>query len=190
MRTELVIALISAVVALASAGLTLWGQARTTRLEAELQSLSLAEQRRFEAERTTARYREPLARAAYDLQSRLYNILQQNLLVVYYEGGDERERTWWTIPPFWWPSTSRGRRLSAVIFSTSISVRTNRLGGWLACRMTSLRCFRRTVSTASYGCSLGSSEASVSGWSGRAHEVLSASVMRHTWTNKQRATIA
>jgi hypothetical protein len=54
----------------------------------------LAEQRRFEAERMAARYHEPLARAAYDLQSRLYNILQQNLLAVYYDGGDERERAY------------------------------------------------------------------------------------------------
>jgi hypothetical protein len=94
MRTELVVALISAAVALASAGFTLWGQARTTQLAAELESLRLAEQRRFEAQRTTARYREPLARAAYDLQSRLYNILQQNLLAVYYDKGDERERSY------------------------------------------------------------------------------------------------
>jgi hypothetical protein len=94
MRTELVVALIAAAVALASAGFTLWGQARTTRLAAELESFRLAEQRRFEAERTAARYREPLARAAYDLQSRLYNILQQNLLAVYYEKGDERERSY------------------------------------------------------------------------------------------------
>lgn len=94
MRTELVVALISAAVALASAEFTFWGQARTTRLEAELESLRLAEQRRFEAERTVARYREPLARAAYDLQSRLYYILQQNLLAVYYDKGDERERSY------------------------------------------------------------------------------------------------
>jgi hypothetical protein len=94
MRTELIVAIISAAVALASAAFTLWGQVRTTRLAAELESLRLAEQRRFEAERTAARYREPLARAAYDLQSRLYNILRQNLLGVYLDKGDERERSY------------------------------------------------------------------------------------------------
>jgi hypothetical protein len=94
MRTELVVALVSGAVALVSAGFTLWGQVRTTQLAAELECLRLAEQRRFEAERMAARYREPLARAAYDLQSRLYNILQQNLLAVYYDGGDERERSY------------------------------------------------------------------------------------------------
>lgn len=94
MRAELIIALISAAVALVSAGLALWGKARTTRLAAELESLRVAEQRRFDAERTAARFREPLARAAYDLQSRLYNILQQNLLAVHFDKGDERERSY------------------------------------------------------------------------------------------------
>jgi len=54
----------------------------------------LAEQRRFDAERTIARYREPLARAAYDLQSRLYNILQADLLGAFYDHGDDRERSY------------------------------------------------------------------------------------------------
>lgn len=94
MSIELVIALIAAAVSLASAVFALWGQTRTTRLEAELESLRLAEQRRFEAEQTAARYREPLARAAYDLQSRLYNILQQNLLAAYFDNGDEYERSY------------------------------------------------------------------------------------------------
>ncbi|MFZ5505209.1 MAG: hypothetical protein ACOY7P_06945 [Pseudomonadota bacterium] len=94
MQIELVLALISAAVALASAAIALWGQVRTTRLAADLEGLRVTEQRRFDAERATARYREPLARAAYDLQSRLYNILQQNLLAVHLERGDERERAY------------------------------------------------------------------------------------------------
>jgi hypothetical protein len=94
MSTELLVALTSAAVAVASAGFAFWGQVRTARLKSELEGLRLAEQRRFEAERTTARYREPLARAAYDLQSRLFNILEQNLLVAYYERGDEHERSY------------------------------------------------------------------------------------------------
>src|SRR5713226_932481 len=93
-RTELVVALISAGVALASAGLSVWGQMRSTRLAAEFQRLRLAEQRRIESEKAAARYREPLARAAYDLQSRFYNILEQNLLVAYFDHGDERERSY------------------------------------------------------------------------------------------------
>lgn len=94
MTPGLIIALISAAVALASAGIALWGQTRTTRLAAKLENLRRDEQRRFEAEQTAARYREPLVRAAYDLQSRLYNILEQDLLAVYYDEGDERERSY------------------------------------------------------------------------------------------------
>src|ERR1700752_351953 len=94
MRIELLVAIVSAAVAVASAAFTFWGQVRTTRLAAELENVSLAEQRRFDAEKTVARYREPLARAAYDLQSRIYNILQQNLLAVYFDNGDERERSY------------------------------------------------------------------------------------------------
>jgi hypothetical protein len=62
MQIELVLALISAAVALASAAIALWGQVRTTRLAADLEGLRVTEQRRFDAERATARYREPLAR--------------------------------------------------------------------------------------------------------------------------------
>jgi hypothetical protein len=53
---------------------------RITRMSAELQALSAAEQRQADSEKALAHYREPFARAAYDLQSRLYNILEQNLL--------------------------------------------------------------------------------------------------------------
>lgn len=56
--------------------------------------MRLAEQRRLESEKNIARYREPLARAAYDLQSRLYNILEQNLIKKYFDNGDERERAY------------------------------------------------------------------------------------------------
>jgi len=94
MQTEMVVALIAGAVAVASAALTLWGQNRTARLESKLEALRLAEQRRFEVDQTVAHYREPLARAAYDLQSRLFNILEQNLLEVYFAQGDERERSY------------------------------------------------------------------------------------------------
>jgi len=46
------------------------------------------------AKRSSLRYREPLARSAYDLQSRLYNILMQNLIEIYYTRGNERERSY------------------------------------------------------------------------------------------------
>jgi hypothetical protein len=94
MGAEVVVALVSAAVAVLSAFLALWGQVKTARVAAELENLRLAEQRRFDSEKTTARYREPLAHAVYDLQSRLYNILQQSLLEIYYLSGDERSRSY------------------------------------------------------------------------------------------------
>ena len=65
---------------------------RLKELEAELQALRVKEERQHEREKLVSRYREPLARAAYDLQSRLYNILEQKFIYVYYAGGKERER--------------------------------------------------------------------------------------------------
>jgi hypothetical protein len=92
--TDLAIALISGAVALAAGCLAVWGQFRSTRLSAELEDLRLAEQRRMDSEKALSRYREPLARSAYDLQSRLYNILEQGLIEAYFNNGEERERTY------------------------------------------------------------------------------------------------
>jgi hypothetical protein len=94
MNTELIIALISAAVAIASAILAIWGQMKSARLAVELEDLRAAENRRLEREKSVARYREPLGRAAYDLQSRLYNIIQQKLIKVYLDNGSDRERTY------------------------------------------------------------------------------------------------
>jgi len=93
-NTELIIALISAAVAIASAILSIWGQMKSARLAVELEDLRAAENRRLEREKSVARYREPLGRAAYDLQSRLYNIIQQKFIKVYLDNGSERERTY------------------------------------------------------------------------------------------------
>jgi hypothetical protein len=94
MNTELIIALISAAVAIVSAILAIWGQMKSARLAVELEDLRAAENRRLEREKSVARYREPLGRAAYDLQSRLYNIIQQKFIKVYLDNGSERERTY------------------------------------------------------------------------------------------------
>ena len=94
MSSGLVVAIISGAVALLAAGLAVWGQTRATRLEAKLGRLQSEEERRAAEERTAARYFEPLIRAADDLQSRLYNILQLNLVDTYLDRGDERERSY------------------------------------------------------------------------------------------------
>lgn len=94
MQIELVVALISGVIALLAAGLAIWGQMKAAQVSGQLESLRLAEQRRFEKETTVARYREPLAQAAYDLQSRIYNIVQRNFLQRYLTNGNDRERAY------------------------------------------------------------------------------------------------
>jgi hypothetical protein len=73
MDAAIIVAVIALVGALASAGLSLYGQTRAARL-----------QERREAAAVLAKYREPLILAAYDLQSRLWNILRQDFLGKYY----------------------------------------------------------------------------------------------------------
>lgn len=94
MKTELLVALISGAVGLFAGALAVWGQFKSARLAAELEEFRLAEQRQIESEKALSRYREPLARAAYDLQSRLYNILELGLIAAYYDNGDDRERSY------------------------------------------------------------------------------------------------
>jgi hypothetical protein len=94
MGTEMAVAVVAGLVALGSAAFALWGQIRTARLASDLQALRLTEQREYDTEQTVARYREPLASAAYDLQSRLWNILEQRVLETYYLEGDDRERAY------------------------------------------------------------------------------------------------
>lgn len=57
MGIELAVALVSASVAVFSACVAIWGQMKTARVGAELEKLRLAEQRRFDSEKTTARYK-------------------------------------------------------------------------------------------------------------------------------------
>ena len=56
------------------------------------QERSEAKSREDEADRLLRRYRDPLVRSAFDLQSRLYNIVTHDFLGVYYVRGTELER--------------------------------------------------------------------------------------------------
>jgi hypothetical protein len=73
-------AVISAVVALRQSRLS----ERLTRLDHELEAQT-------QAEAVLKRYREPLAAAAFDLQSRLFNILRLNFFGLYGEGSERAE---------------------------------------------------------------------------------------------------
>ena len=94
MEKEVILGLVSAAVAVISAFLAIKGQITATQVASELESLRLAEIRRIDAEKNTAKYREPLAHAVYDPQSRLYNILTLDFLGEYYIRGDERSRAY------------------------------------------------------------------------------------------------
>lgn len=92
MTGQLVLALISAGVALLSVVLSVWSARSTAKLQNEF------EQRRRQAtkeelvEQVMSRYREPLLRAAFDLQSRIYNIVEQAFLVRYLQRGSPTEQ--------------------------------------------------------------------------------------------------
>jgi len=96
MSTQVVVAVVSAVVAVVgavAAGLmTTWSARHTRRyeslLEAQQKALSKAEQ----AEAVLGRYREPLLAAAHNLQSRLYNIVDQSYLDYLRCGDPDQER--------------------------------------------------------------------------------------------------
>jgi hypothetical protein len=83
MSATLIASLVAAAAAVTGGLLTFWNGSRIARLNARLAREDRASELQTEAERVLARFREPLLRAAYDLQSRLYNIARQSLLRAY-----------------------------------------------------------------------------------------------------------
>lgn len=63
-----------------------------TRLNAELQKERDERLARRETEKIVSKYRDPLLQAAYDLQSRIYNILKRGFLKTYYTNGTDSEK--------------------------------------------------------------------------------------------------
>jgi len=88
MDKTLILGVISSVVAIAAAVIAVWGQLRVKRVEAQLALQKAEADRRAETEQTARRFREPLGRAAYELQSRIFNILKNGALEVYVDKGD------------------------------------------------------------------------------------------------------
>jgi hypothetical protein len=77
----IIVAIIALVASVVTAAISIYGQTHAVAVEA-----------RHQAQATLSRYREPLVAAAYELQSRLFNILRQDFLQKYYIAGDEQER--------------------------------------------------------------------------------------------------
>jgi len=94
MSTTLVPVLISAIVALVVAAVANWVQVYVKKLEAETAREKAEADRRAETERTAQRFSQPLGRAAYDLQSRIFNIIKSDFLSAYLKNGDERTHSY------------------------------------------------------------------------------------------------
>lgn len=90
METALIVALVAGAVALASTAITAFN---AWRLEGYKAALSTAQDRHAE-DKEISIYSESLSRAAYDLQSRLYNILRKDFAGAYGARGDARERAY------------------------------------------------------------------------------------------------
>src|SRR5450631_1813784 len=92
MDKMLIPSVISSVVAICAAFIAVWGQMRVKRVETQLELQRAEASRRADTEQTARRFREPLGRAAYELQSRIFNIVKGRFLDVYLTGGDDRTR--------------------------------------------------------------------------------------------------
>jgi hypothetical protein len=114
MDKTLIPGILSGIVALVAAGIAYRGVIRGKRadselairvkqVEAQLAAQKAEADRRAEAERTARKFSEPLGRAAYDLQSRIYNMIARpdaehphrgRFLEVYLRRGDKRTRNY------------------------------------------------------------------------------------------------
>jgi hypothetical protein len=83
--TAIIVAVLSGLLAL---GNTLY----TAQINRKVDEQRREETKREQAESLVARYREPLLRAAFDLQSRLYNIVRQDFLRKYHQNGTDSEK--------------------------------------------------------------------------------------------------
>ncbi|MDY4373155.1 lysogenic protein [Pectobacterium carotovorum] len=88
------IPIIAALIALASFFFTVRGQSKISRINRDFELFKIQEKNKSEKELQNHKYREPLARAAADLQSRIYNILKQDFFYCYYIQGNDRQRNY------------------------------------------------------------------------------------------------
>jgi hypothetical protein len=80
MKPEVVTSIISALVAVMSAIVSIYGQIRVARLSDRLAKQREAQSREAQTAALMSKYRDPLLRSAIDLQSRLFNIHQNRVL--------------------------------------------------------------------------------------------------------------
>ncbi|MDX3850309.1 hypothetical protein [Streptomyces sp. AK02-01A] len=88
---ELWVSLISAAVAVVSIAVSSLNAARTVRLQHGLETQRYEKDREDSAEEIVSRYREPLLRSAFELQSRLYNIVALDFFDRHHQSDDLTE---------------------------------------------------------------------------------------------------
>lgn len=119
MDASIIVAIIALAGAVLSGAIALYGQLHTATMTA-----------RREAEAVLARYREPLVDAAYELQSRLYNIVKLSFLKKYYVNGDDEQKryavqnTLYVIAQYFGWSEILRREIQFLSFSDSKRTRT------------------------------------------------------------------
>ncbi len=94
MDKTLIPSLISSLVAVCAASIAVWGQLRVKRVEAQLELQKAEAEHRAETAQTARQFREPLGRAAYELQSRIFNIIKGGFLTEYLESSDGRTQSY------------------------------------------------------------------------------------------------
>jgi hypothetical protein len=92
MSFEIMIAIASAFAAIVASSLALIGQNKVAKMNATLAEKRDEKLHKQQAELILSKYREPLVNAAYELQSRIFNILRLKFLDKFYLRGNEREK--------------------------------------------------------------------------------------------------
>jgi hypothetical protein len=92
MSTELIVAWIAALFALLSALVSVYGQIRITQIQHKFEQEKTEKSKNEDAEKILSKYREPLVQAAFDLQSRMYNIIENGLINYAFTQGDRGEQ--------------------------------------------------------------------------------------------------
>jgi hypothetical protein len=94
MSIGVLVALISAAVALCGAGFTAYSTARAIRLQDALSLNRARLDRRLATEDLIRRYSEPLLLAAFDLQARIHNIVDSGFVARHMSSSDPEERAY------------------------------------------------------------------------------------------------
>ena len=92
MNPTFIAAMIAAGASIAAAFIAYWAGDHAKRVEAQLAAQKAEADRRAETEQLARKFREPLAHAAYDLQSRIFNIVKIGFLDLHLKNGNSRTR--------------------------------------------------------------------------------------------------